>query len=227
MVLCHMTLQAMWHSTIFGPYFVVGAIFSGIAALLITMAVVRRVYHLEAYLKPVHFNNLGLLLLVMTLLWFYFTFAEYLTTFHGGEPDHLAVFYAKISGRYAYLFWAMVLCCFAIPFAILCNRWTRTIGGIVAASVCICIGMWLERYTIVVPTLARSRILGDVGNYAPTWVEWSLMAAFFALFALLYIGFTKLFPIISMWEIREGRERAVAEVRQRVESYLPASAAGD
>ena len=81
-----MTIQPMWHSTIFGPYFVAGAIFSGIAALIIAMAVIRRVYHLEGYLKPVHFNNLGILLLVMTLLWFYFTFAEFLTTYYGNEP---------------------------------------------------------------------------------------------------------------------------------------------
>ncbi|HEX7425216.1 MAG TPA: NrfD/PsrC family molybdoenzyme membrane anchor subunit, partial [Terriglobales bacterium] len=70
-----MTIQPMWHSTIFGPYFVVGAIFSGIAALIVAMAILRWAYHLEDYLRPIHFNNLGILLLVMTLLWFYFTFA--------------------------------------------------------------------------------------------------------------------------------------------------------
>jgi Ni/Fe-hydrogenase subunit HybB-like protein len=79
-----MTIQPMWHSTIFGPYFVVGAIFSGIAALIIAMAILRWAYHLEDYIRPVHFNNLAILLLVMTLLWFYFTFAEHLTRPHGG-----------------------------------------------------------------------------------------------------------------------------------------------
>jgi len=78
-----MTIQPMWHSAIFGPYFVAGAIFSGIAALIVAMNLIRRVYHLEDYLRPVHFNNLGILLLVMTLLWFYFTFTEYLTTYYG------------------------------------------------------------------------------------------------------------------------------------------------
>ena len=73
-----MTLQPAWHSTIFGPYFVVGAIFSGIAGLIVTMIIFRKAYGLQYYLKPIHFRYLGQLLLIMALLWFYFTFAEYL-----------------------------------------------------------------------------------------------------------------------------------------------------
>src|SRR5262252_5567420 len=93
-----MAIQPMWHSTIFGPYFVVGAIFSGIAALIVAMAILRKVFHLEAYLKPVHFNNLGLLLLTMSLLWFYFTFSEYLTGYYGNEPAEMQIFWSKVSG---------------------------------------------------------------------------------------------------------------------------------
>ena len=78
-----MTLVPMWHSSIFGPYFVVGAIFSGIAALMLAMALLRKFLHLEEYLKPLHFDNLGKLLLTMSLLWFYFTFAERMTTWYG------------------------------------------------------------------------------------------------------------------------------------------------
>ncbi|MBI4541258.1 MAG: polysulfide reductase NrfD, partial [Gemmatimonadetes bacterium] len=122
-----MTIQPMWHSTIFGPYFVAGAIFSGIAALILAMAIVRRVYLLEAYVKTIHFDYLGVLLLVMTLLWFYFSFAEYLTSFFGNEPQEMAVFWAKFSGPYEPFFWAMVLFDFVIPFVILANRRTRTV----------------------------------------------------------------------------------------------------
>jgi len=216
-----MTVQPMWHSTIFGPYFVVGAIYSGIAALLIAMALIRRIYKLENYLKPIHFNYLGTLLFVMTLLWFYFTFAEYITTFYGSEPTEMAVFWAKITGEYAVYFWAMIVTDFLIPFAILCNRWTRTITGTVVASVSVVIGMWLERFTIVVPTLVNPRLPWDRGLYFPTWIEWSLTAAFFASFILLYMIFTKFFPIVSVWEVREGRERGLAEVEERIRSYLP------
>ena len=217
-----MTVQPMWHSTIFGPYFVVGAIFSGIAAIIIAMAIVRKVYHLEAYLKPIHFNNLGLLLLVMALLWFYFTFAEFLTTFYGADPSHMLIFTSKVSGQFAPYFWFMIITCFIIPFTLLANGRTRgTIWGTVAASLSIEVGMYLERYLIVVPSLTRPRLPLTGPVYSPSWVEWSMLAAFVAMFILLYTLFTKLFPIVSIWEIQEGREHSVSEVTERIESYLP------
>ncbi|MBI4639434.1 MAG: polysulfide reductase NrfD [Candidatus Tectomicrobia bacterium] len=216
-----MTIQPMWHSTIFGPYFVVGAIFSGIAAIIIAMAVIRKGYHLEDYLKPVHFSNLGILLLVMSLLWLYFTFAEYLTTYYGNEPAEMAVFWAKVTGSYAPYFWAMVVTNFVIPFLILANWRTRTIAGTVIASAFITVGMWLERFTIVVPTLINPRLPLQAEIYHPTWVEWSIMAGDFALFALLYLIFSKLFPIVSIWEIQEGREKGVKETLERIRTYLP------
>ncbi len=196
-----MTIQPMWHSTIFGPYFVVGAIFSGIAAIITAMVIVRRVYRLEAYLRPEHFNNLGILLLVMACLWFYFTFAEYLTTWYGHEPTEIAVFDAKFSGPFAPYFWAMFAFCFLIPFPILAHPRTRTIAGTLVASISVNVGMWLERFTIVVPSLSNPRAPIHGFVYAPSWVEWSLMAGCFAAFGLLYMGFTKLFPIVSIWEL--------------------------
>ena len=196
-----MTIQPMWHSTIFGPYFVVGAIFSGIAAIITAMVIVRKVYGLEKYLTAEHFNNLGILLLVMACLWFYFTFAEYLTTWYGHEPRELLVFDSKVSGPFAPFFWTMFICCFLVPFAILANPRTRTITGTLIASISVNIGMWLERFTIVVPSLSNPRAPVLTFAYWPSWVEWSLMAGCFAAFALLYMGFTKLFPIISMWEL--------------------------
>lgn len=216
-----MTVQPMWHSTIFGPYFVAGAIFSGIAAIITAMVIIRKVYRLEEYLRPVHFNNLGILLLVMTMLWFYFTFAEYLTTYYGNEPFHMTVFYSKVTGKYAPHFWAMVVFCFVIPFTILCNRKTRTITGTFIASISVNIGMWLERFTIVVPSLMNPRLPYERGIYNPTWVEWSIMAGCFATFILLYMLFTKMFPIVSIWEVREGREVAVDETVKRIVTYFP------
>ncbi|MFQ5892813.1 MAG: NrfD/PsrC family molybdoenzyme membrane anchor subunit [Nitrospinota bacterium] len=220
-----MTIQPMWHSAIFGPYFVAGAIFSGIAALIIAMAVLRRVYKLHDYIKDIHFNYLGILLLVMTLLWFYFTFAEFLTTFYGNEPVHMAVFWEKLAGRFAWPFWVMVVSNFVIPFIILCNRYTRTVVGTVVASCSVIVGMWLERFIIVVPTLANPRLPYERGVYLPTWVEWSVTAASFAAFILLYVLFSKLFPMVSIWEIKEGREEGLAEAEERLRSYLPHAAA--
>jgi len=209
-----MTIQPMWHSTIFGPYFVVGAIFSGIAAIITAMVIVRKVYKLERYLTPLHFNNLGILLLVMTCLWFYFTFAEYLTVWYGQEPTELAVFDAKLTGHFAPYFWAMFAFCFIVPFVILANWRTRTIIGTLIASISVNIGMWLERFTIVVPSLSNPRAPIHTVMYAPSWVEWSLMAGCFAAFVLLYMGFTKLFPIISIWELAtDNAEQSVADAR--------------
>ena len=196
-----MTIQPMWHSSIFGPYFVVGAIFSGIAAIITAMVVVRKVYSLERYLQPIHFNNLGLLLLVMACLWLYFTFAEHLTIWYAQEPNELGVFNAKLFGHFAPLFWAMLVFCFVVPFTILANNRTRTITGTLVASISVNIGMWLERFTIVVPTLSNPRAPVHTFLYSPSWVEWSLMAGCFAAFTLLYMGFTKLFPIVSIWEL--------------------------
>jgi molybdopterin-containing oxidoreductase family membrane subunit len=216
-----MTIQPMWHSAIFGPYFVAGAIFSGIAALIVAMNVIRKVYHLEDYLRPVHFNNLGILLLVMTLLWFYFTFTEYITTYYGGEPIHMAIFWSKFTGRFALYFWSMFLFCFIIPLPILSFRKTRTPAGTLIASVSVVIGMWLERFIIVVPTLTNPRIPNEMVLYFPTWIEWSILAGCISFFILLYMIFTKIFPIVSIWEVREGREKSMAEVRERIKTYLP------
>jgi len=218
-----MTIQPMWHSTIFGPYFVTGAIFSGIAALIIAMVIIRRSCHLEGYLKPIHFNNLGLLLLVMSLVWFYFTFTENLTSFYGAEPSHLVIFYAKLTGPYAPYFWSMFFCCFVIPVGLLSNRKTRTVKGTLIASIAVIIGMWLERYTIVLPTLINPRLPYARGIYTPTWIELAITAGCFSMFILLYVLFVKIFPIVSIWEIKEGREIGAEETAARVKSYLPES----
>ena len=105
----------MWHSTIFGPYFVAGAIFSGIAALIIAMAVLRRMLKLHAYLHPLHFDNLAKLLLLMSLLWGYFVFSERLTVWYGNEPSEMAVFWATQRGAFAPFYWTMVVCNFVVP----------------------------------------------------------------------------------------------------------------
>lgn len=216
-----MTLQPMWHSTIFGPYFVVGAIFSGIAALIVAMIVFRKAYGLQGYLKPIHFRYLGQLLLVMLLLWFYFTFAEYLTSYYGGEPEEMKVFWAKFTGPFWLLFWGMVLTNFVIPLLCLVRLSRHTIGKVLTASISVLVGMWLERFIIIVPTLSNPRLPFPGRIYWPTWVEWGETAASFALFALFYLLFTKLFPIISIWEIREGREVGIKEVEERLLTYLP------
>jgi Ni/Fe-hydrogenase subunit HybB-like protein len=197
----------MWHSTIFAPYFVAGAIFSGIAGLIVAMAFLRKFLHLEEYLQPLHFDNLGKLLLMMVLLWVYFTVSERLTTWYGNQSDEMAVFWLTQRGSFAPLFWLMVFCNFLIPFPLLAIKKLRTITGTVIASSTIIVGMWLERFLIIVPSLAHKYLPYSWGTYRPTWVEITITAGTFAGMAMLYLLFAKFVPIISMWELKVGLQQ--------------------
>jgi molybdopterin-containing oxidoreductase family membrane subunit len=216
----------MWHSTIFAPYFVAGAIFSGIAALIIAMACLRKFLHLEEYLLRIHFENLGKLLLVMSLLWFYFVFSERLTAWYGNESSEMTVFWLTQTGKYSPLFWTMVVCNFVIPFPILAIKRFRTIAGTVIASTGVVIGMWLERFLIIVPSLAQKYLPYSWSSttYRPTWVELTITAGTFAGMVLLYMIFSKVVPIISVWELKWGQhmEPACDPVLERQDEEAPA-----
>ena len=195
-----MAIAPMWHSTIFAPYFVVGAIFSGLAGLIVALNIIRKTMHLERYLTPHHFGNLAKLLLLMSLLWLYFTFAEHLTVWYGNEPKEMNVFGAGVRGRFAPEFWVMVFVNFVVPFILLGIKKLRSITTATIASVGVLLGMWLERYLIIIPTLSLPRLSAAAGKYSPSWVEISITVATFAAMAALYMVFSKLFPIVSLWE---------------------------
>ncbi len=194
----------MWQTAIFGPYFVAGAIFSGIAALVIAMAVLRRFLHLQDYLQPLHFQNLGKLLLVMALLWGYFVFNERLVTYYGNEPSEMAVFWQTQREDFAPLYWTMVVCNFVLPLVLMGIRRFRTITGCVIASLGVIVGMWLERFLIIVPSLGHKYLPYSFGSYRPQPVEFIIAGATFAAMTLLYVLFAKVVPIISIWELKAG-----------------------
>jgi Ni/Fe-hydrogenase subunit HybB-like protein len=209
-----MTLRPGWNSSIFGPYFVVGAIYSGAAAVIFSMYVLRRVLRLQEYLQPVHFRNLGLLLLSFCLLYLYFNVNEYLTMgykFEGIEKEYLTRLFF---GDYATMFWTVQSVGVFIPLLLLMavlglkHYKQFIIPGVALASLLAIVGAWAKRYLIVVPTLSSpflpgQRIPWEWSHYRPTWVEWSVTAAAVAVFLLIYALFSKLFPLISMWETRE------------------------
>lgn len=221
-----MTLQPLWHSAVLGPYFITGAIYSGIAAVILAMGIIRRVYRLEGYLKAVHFRHLGTLLLVTNLLWFYFVFAEHLTVFYGKDPHEMRVFNTHLVGRYAPVFWVMVGVMTLVFLILVVERLPfsrrEAVAPSVVAAVLVTLGMWLERLVVVVPTLLHPRLPFEPGRYRPTWVEWALLSGSLAAFLLLYVLFTKLFPIVSIWEVEEGRARGLPETTERIRTYLPA-----
>ena len=203
-----MTLQPMWHSTIFGPYFVVGAIYSGIAMLLVTMYILRRGLGLQQYLSDAVFNNLSLLFIAMALIWAYFTFAEHLTVFYGNQHAEMAVYNERISGQFAPYFWTMIVLNIAVPVFVLAFRAGRKPLASALVGIGVIIGMWLERYIIVVGTLSVPRLAYTSGGYQPSWVEIGIMTGLFGLFGFLYFMFLQFAPIVSIWEVREGEHIA-------------------
>jgi hypothetical protein len=206
-----MTLRPGWHSTIFGPYFVIGAIFSGTAAIITAMVIFRRAYHLERYLLPEHFHKLAKILLALSLLYAYFTLSEYLTTWYGGaETDVRLLSLLAGNGPVGATFWLWALFGLFVPIGLLLFPSKRSLGSIVTASVLINIGMWVKRYLILVPTLETpfipAQAAGITPHYFPSIVELTITAGAFAAFMLLFTMFSRIFPILSIWETVEDAE---------------------
>ena len=212
-----MTLRPGWHSTIFGPYFVIGAIFSGTAAIITAMAVFRRAYRLERYLLPEHFQRLATLLLALSLLYAYFTLSEYLTAWYGGFGSDSRLL-ALLAGSTAYgtSFWLWGVFGLFIPIGLLVMPSRRSLTAIVTASVLINIGMWIKRYLIIVPTLETpfipAQAAGITPHYFPSLVECTITVGAFAAFLLLFTLFSRIFPILSVWETLEDAEEAESKV---------------
>ncbi len=224
-----MTLVPAWHSTIFGPYFVVGAIWSGIAAVLITIWVFRLVFKLEDYLRQKQFNYLAMLLLTLNLIYLYFTFSEYLTIGYGQEPADMRVFNALFGGAFGPLMtWGFLIFGSLVPVVILVfsinRRWV--IGASVVAALLSAGGMYIKRFLIIVPSQTQPMLEGlSEGTYQPSWVELSITAGAFALFGLLFVVFIRVFPIISFWEMDElVEEEAAEEAVQETLAAGPATA---
>lgn len=200
-----MTLRVPFNSSVFGPYFVAGAIFSGVAAIIVLMAVLRKVLHLEEWITRKQFLYLGYLLAAFTLIMTYFNLAEYVT--HGYKMEEGVAFHfgQLMTGTFAPLFWSYWILGLLVPGLIVLFPATRTIRGITAAAVLVLVMMWIERYLIVVAGFRVPTMPYEPWDYLPTWVEWSILAGAFALFALLISVFAKIFPVISIWEVIEHR----------------------
>ncbi len=198
-----MAMVPGWHSTIFAPYFVAGAIYSGLAGVITVMASLRWAFRLEDHLTDRHFDNLAKLLLTFTLIWGYFYFSEFLTTWYSRLPEDWALI-SSYGGHYLPLFLVMVLCNFVIPLPLLClRRVRRSVPALFAVSLVVNVGMWTERALIVVPPLARRNDPSVWHNYFPTWVEISYITGSIAFFALLYLLFSKLLPVMAVSDIKE------------------------
>lgn len=192
-----------WDSTIFAPYFVVAALYSGVAMVILVVAGFRRGYHLERFIELRHFRYLAYLMLTLDLMYLYFTFTEMLTEGYTMNEETAPVLAALLVGRYAPFFWLFILGSGVAPFLLIAFERTRTVPGIVAASTLVVVGMWVKRLLIVVPVVAHPRIAGAWGSFNPTWVAIAITVAAAAAIPLLLMLFFKLFPILSVYEIEE------------------------
>ncbi len=200
-----MTLRPGWNSTIFGPYFVAGALFSGVASVLMAMALFTHFYRLQAFVTKRHFRNLALILLSLDVIYIYFTLNEYLTVGYKQPTGEAGLIAALFGGEFAFAFWVIQLGGLLVP-AVLLALPSLSTGRIVVAATLVNITMWLKRYVIVVSTLATPQMPQPWGAYFPSWVELSITAAAFAGFVLLYALFSRFFPIVSVWEVTEVSE---------------------
>ena len=201
-----MALQPGWHSTIFGPYFVIGALFSGVAAVIMVLAIARKTMHLEYFLRAEHFDGMGKFLLLLSLTWAYFYFNDYLVPWYGQGPVEKMLFLLFSQGWAAPLWFLMLFSNVVLPWTTL---WSRKIRSNVPALFFVCvfvqIGMYLERYIIIPVTLGRNELPFDWGRYTPHAAESLITVGAFALVAFLYVIFSRVFPLIPVWEVYEGQ----------------------
>jgi Ni/Fe-hydrogenase subunit HybB-like protein len=200
-----MALQPGWNSTIFGPYFIIGALYSGVAAVIIVMALIRKGMRLQYFLREEHFSGMGMFLLLLTFAWAYFYFNDYIAPWYHGEPVMKVIFDILRRGWAAPLWFLMLFGNVFLPAATL---WSRRVRRSIPALVVICvfvqIGMYLERYLIVPVFLGYNEIPFDWGIYVPRAGVLLTIAAF-AFVVLGYLVFSRFFPLIPVWEILEGQ----------------------
>lgn len=201
------TIQPRWHSTIFAPYFVIGAVYSGLSALASILVVVRRGMRLQEFLRAEHFDALGKLVMVAGMAWVYFWFAGFIVEWYGNEPVVRELIRQEVSGHLAPFFY-LQMSANLIPIVLLVFKRVRTTPAfLLAATLLVNVGMFTERALIVIGSLQRNDLPFNWGTYRPTWVEISIVAMTFAGFMLLYTLFSRIIPFVPVWEIKEGRLR--------------------
>jgi len=193
-----------WHSTIFAPYFVAGAIFSGCALVLTLIIPIRRMLELEELITPWHIDNLARIVLFTSLIVTYSYACESFMVWYAKDPFETATFQMRYFGHYGYLFWIMVFCNCVVPLTIFSPRVRRNLKALWVVSIFVNIGMWLERFVIIAGSLATNFVPSQWGFFVPSVTEISITAASFAWFLMLFSLFTRFLPIVSMTELKEG-----------------------
>lgn len=214
-----LTLQPGWNSSIFAPYFIIAGIYSGVGVIIIAMYMIRKYFSLEHYIRKVHFIGAGVILLVVSLLYGYFTFSEYFSRWFShktNDADLLETLFSRYFWEFIFANYLGIL----VPIFILFFKKFRTIKSITFAAVIAVLGLWLNRYLIVVPTLETPYLpIQDTRpeyiHYTATWIEWALSFAGIAAFLLMFTLIIKFVPVIPMSGIIENESEQKSKKKKR------------
>jgi Ni/Fe-hydrogenase subunit HybB-like protein len=199
-----------WHSTIFPPYFVAGAIFSGFGMVLTLLIPIRKFLHLERLVTPHHLDNMAKILLATGSIVGYSYIIEFFTAWYSGNTFEAFTFLNRALGPYAWAYWVMFTCNAIVPQLLWWKRARITPWMLFVVSVLVNVGMWFERFVIVVTSLSRDFLPSSWGLYIPTWVDILTLLGSFGLFFTLFLLFLRFLPIMAMAEIKTVMPQAHA-----------------
>ena len=196
-----------WHSTIFPPYFVAGAIFSGFAMVLTLAIPLRKFYGLEEFITIRHLENSAKLLLVTGLIVSYGYLMEFFMAWLSDDQYDSAMALDRMDGSYRWLFWVMMAFNVAAPNLLWFRKIRQSPAILFPLSLAVNVGMWSERFVIVVQSLHRDFLPSSWGYYSPTIWDWFTLTGSFGLFFFLFLLFARFCPVISISEMREWVDR--------------------
>ena len=191
-----------WHATIFPPYFVAGAIFGGFAMVLLLAIPCREWFDLKELITQRHIENMCKILLATGMMVGYAYAIEFFISWYSGNPVEGFVFINRAFGPFAWAYWTMVICNVATPQVFWSRRARANPWIVFAVAVCVNVGMWFERFVIIVTTLHRDYLPSNWGTYAPTWVEILTLVGSFGLFFTLFLLFLRFLPMVAMAEVK-------------------------
>ena len=196
-----------WSSTVFGPYFVVGALQSGIAAVGMVVVVIRATMkNMKYFIRPEHLDAIGKLMLIVSMTWAYFFFQDYMVQWYGGDKFTTMLLEFHEKGPMGWMWFGMLILNVAIPWLTLWNKKIRRTPGLLfTVGLLINVGMWFERYIIIPTSLTINRMPFTWKLYVPR-IEILLSLGTLAFFILIYMIASRLIPLVPVWEVQEGQE---------------------
>lgn len=192
-----------WHTTIFAPYFVAGAIFSGLGMVIMLTVPIRKIFHLEDYITLDNYDGMAKLLMLTSGIIAYAYAAEFFMAWYSGNPAEWGQYYYRITGEYAIFYWIMIVCNVVIPIPLWFKSVRRNLKILFIMSIFINIGMWFERFNIIVISLSHGFDPAAWGIYKPSWVEVGITVGSFAWFLMFFLMFLKTLPAVSIAEMKE------------------------